>query len=264
MRFLEKYNYHVNKTKSNLIPFVFDENRYNDSFLRYHSEVIPNINTSFLQRRVFVFWTGDNNLTTNRKRNLKVLEETIEIEVVLITPKNLLDYILPDYPLHPAYPYLSLVHKSDYLRCYFMNFYGGGYSDIKAPQYSWLSLFDKFEKDDSYIIGYPETKKQDLAQVGGLIQKDLDKYYSQIIGNCAYICRPNTPFTNDWYSELLVRMDKYTDELYSYPGNVLGDNIGYPIPWTNILGDIFHPLCLKYMDKICQDNRFRPICKNYR
>lgn len=264
LSFSEKFSYYLNKAKSSLIPYVFDESSYNDSFLSYQSEVIPNINSSIFQRRVFVFWTGDNNLTANRKRSLEILKEKIEIEVVLVTPKNLLDYILPNYPLHPAYPFLSLVHKSDYLRCYFMNFYGGGYSDIKSPQYSWLSLFNKFEKNGSFIVGYPEMKKQDLAQVGGLIQKDLDRYYSQIIGNCAYICRPNTPFTNDWYNELLVRMDKYTDELYLYPGNILGDNIGYPIPWTNILGDIFHPLCLKYMDKICRDNRFRPVCKDYR
>ena len=40
-------------------------------------------------------------------------------------------HILPEHPLHPAYEYLSETHKADYMRTYCMNFYGGGYADIK-------------------------------------------------------------------------------------------------------------------------------------
>lgn len=66
-----------------------------------------------------------------------LLTKNSGVEVKLITPKNLNNYLLPDFPLHPAYDYLSLVHKSDYLRCYFMHFHGGGYSDIKPNYKNW-------------------------------------------------------------------------------------------------------------------------------
>ena len=59
------------------------------------------------------------------------------MKVLLITPNNLNDYIVKDDPLPEAYNYLSLVHKADYLRTYFMYHYGGGYADIKRYQHSW-------------------------------------------------------------------------------------------------------------------------------
>jgi hypothetical protein len=51
---------------------------------------------------------------------------------------------LPEYPLHPAFKYLSYVHKSDYLRSYFMHFYGGGYADIKkySSNNNWKECFN--------------------------------------------------------------------------------------------------------------------------
>lgn len=55
--------------------------------------------------------------------------------IVLITPNNLANYVKE--PLHEAFSYLSLTHKADYLRCYFMHYFGGGYTDIKAHFKSW-------------------------------------------------------------------------------------------------------------------------------
>jgi hypothetical protein len=70
-------------------------------------------------------------------------------EVKVITPVLLPFFILPDHPLHEGFEYLSGVHKSDYLRSYLMNFYGGGYSDIKHIQYDYLPYFKQLF-DDSY------------------------------------------------------------------------------------------------------------------
>lgn len=82
-----------------------------------------------------MFWTNDKGeITPNRFRSLNQFKEISEVDVILITKDNLHEYILPENPLHPSYKYLSAVHRSDYLRTYFMHFYGGGYSDIKKLQ----------------------------------------------------------------------------------------------------------------------------------
>ena len=84
-----------------------------------------------INRCVYCFWTGTNPMSDNRKRCLQNLKNQIGVPVQLITPDNLGDYLLPAYPLHPSYQLLSETHRADYLRTYFMNFYGGGYTDIK-------------------------------------------------------------------------------------------------------------------------------------
>ena len=70
-------------------------------------------------------------MSDKRKKCLDSIKQNIGVKVILITPNNLDKYILKDYPLHKSYKYLSEVHKSDYLRTYFMHHYGGGYTDIK-------------------------------------------------------------------------------------------------------------------------------------
>lgn len=49
----------------------------------------------------------------------------------LITLDSLPPWIDPEIPLHPSFDHLSTIHRSDYLRCYFMHVHGGGYTDIK-------------------------------------------------------------------------------------------------------------------------------------
>ena len=44
-----------------------------------------------------------------------------------------------------------------------------------------------------------------FARLDGQLGQDLKANFSRIIGNVAYICRPNTPFTQEWYAELLHR-----------------------------------------------------------
>lgn len=257
--------YMTNIVKCKIFPCQFDRSKYQNTFLENDYPPFDIQTPVTLPRKIFVFWTGTNELTENRKRCLTVLKQKSGIEIVLISPENLHHYILPEHPLHPAYPYLSLVHKSDYLRCYLMNFYGGGYSDIKECRYNWVPFFEQIEASNAFIIGYPECKKRALPQVKEKsIQHDMNAYFSQLLGNGAYICRPNTPFTNEWYHELMHRMDHYQDQLKQCSGNILGDNEGYPIPWSNILGEIFHPLCLKHSKYLLRNSKLKPVCKNYR
>ena len=73
-------------------------------------------------------------MSQTRKNCLIALKERSQCEVVLVTPYNLNDYILPDHPLHES-------HKADYLRTYFMHFHGG-YCDIKDPGADWNNTFN--------------------------------------------------------------------------------------------------------------------------
>lgn len=217
-----------------------------------------------IPRRIVCFWTGDNAMSDARKRAFDSLCKNSEIDVQLITKNALHSFILEDFPLHPAYEYLSDVHRSDYLRCYFMHHYGGGYSDIKGARHSWTRCFDNFEyQNSSWIAGYPEIGIQGIAPVKGNCGIDLQNNWYFLLGNCSYICAPKSPFTTHWYNELHKRLDTLLPDLQKNPGNIRGDNAGYPIPWTYILGDIFHPLCLIYSNRILYDRRIKPVLGGY-
>ncbi len=251
---------------ANIIPYKFEKLKYRETFLCHDSDM-DDSRLKDIPRVVWCFWTGDNDLTENRKRSIKQLQATIGIQLNLVTPDNLDQYIIPQHPLHPAYKHLSYVHRSDYLRCYFAHHYGGGYIDIKECTGSWNKVFDILSNSDNYILGYPE---QDPAGVcidstSGIIREELKCYWSYVIGPGGYICRPYTKFTEEWYNELHCRMDYYARALKDNPGDVIrNDNIWYPIRWTNILGDIFQPLSLKYHNKIIRDITVFPKCENYR
>lgn len=227
---------------------------------------------SKVEEVIYCFWTGNNEMSLNRQESLNSLKENSNVSVILITPHNLDDYILKDFPLHPAYNYLSNVHKSDYLRCYFMHHYGGGYSDIKRNSKSWKSSFNKINNSNKIALGYREISVDGVAYINGAfniknfkkINYDMRRHYPYLIGNCGYIFRPYTVFTNAWINELHRRLDLVQLELKNNPGNIMGDNLGYPIIWNSILGQIFHPLCLKYHKDIIKDDHVKPEFSNYR
>nr|VFJ57707.1 MAG: Capsular polysaccharide synthesis protein [Candidatus Kentron sp. FW] len=208
-----------------------------------------------------------------RKTCLQSIEQNSGVQVVLVTPHNLGEYIIEEYPLHGAYDYLSYTHKADYLRCYFMHHYGGGYSDIKQVNFDWNPYFAKIEGDDDiWAIGYPEVGPEGVAAPPGAID-EMRKQWTKLIGQCAYICRPNTPFTLEWYTKLHKELDDHLHLLRLHPAkhpqdrykkkseNKLARTLGlyrskYPLRWAQILGEISHPLFLKYAHKIC--NRLPP------
>lgn len=216
---------------------------------------------------IFCFWTGDNKLTENRIRNLKTIKNT-DLDVHFVTKNNLHEYILKDHPLHEGYEYLSAVHKSDYLRTYFLHFYGGAYSDIKKQTQSFRPALEMLNKDTSiYGIGYPEKHRDDVAVVpNSKLYKKLRKNYKFLLGNGCYIFKPNTPFTQEWYDTLLNTMDKKYEKLKIYPAQTTRqrytEEYPYPFRWAELLGEIFHPLCLKYKHNLLR-NLECPYCENY-
>lgn len=206
-----------------------------------------------IDKIIYCFWVGNNNseMNLNRKNGLSSLVQNSEVEVKLIDNNNLSEYILKDNPLHDGFEYLSDVHKADYLRTYFMHFYGGGYSDIKPCSWSWVKYFDQLERSNCYGIGAPEDEFE--LSVTPKIRPWIGKYWHRLMTNDLYIFRKQTPFTEAWYNTLLFLMDKKNDNLKKYPAKTSREAAdtcvtNYPIEWGEILLEIFHPLCYLYSD----------------
>lgn len=196
--------------------------------------------------KIYTFWTDTNLMSEQRKRCLESLQKNSDVEVVLVTYENLSSYIIE--PLHPAYYYLSAVHKADYLRTYFMNFYGGGYSDIKETTSSWKESFNTLSNSDKWMIGYKEIN-------GGVAYQPYVNEWKELIGNCAYICKPQTPLTKEWYSEMLELLDNKLERLKLNPATQPRDcseasGGKYPIEWNEMLGRIFHKINYKHKDMV--------------
>lgn len=214
--------------------------------------------------KLYCFWTGDNKMSKNRLKAFNTLKKT-NLNIILIKPSNLHNYILENHKLHEGYKYLSLTHKADYLRCYFMTFYGGGYSDIKKTNKSWIPSIELINKNKNiYGIGYKEIGKHGVPTICHDIVKNN---WKKLIGNGAYILKKNTPFVNEWYNKLLLEMDNNFEQLKKYPGKkpqeIWTKEYPYPFRWSQILGDIFHPLCYKYNVHILQSLP-SPSFNNYR
>lgn len=184
-------------------------------------------------------------MSENRQKCFDNLRSVSGCRVVLITPDILPRYIRQDAPLHPAYPYLSAVHKADYLRCYFMHFYGGGYADIKLQMGSWRKAFRDMDINPSALLnGY---------QAGGpdnVSDPELKERWQELIGVCQMIVRPKTEFTTEWYTELLRRMDENLEALRKHPAqsphDCMSSGSGYPIGYTDLLGIPFNRIQYKY------------------
>jgi hypothetical protein len=230
----------------------------NGKYMNYHKGDISSwifmnepFNANAKNMNVYCFWTGKNEFTENRKRCLEHFKKTCGCNVIFVDTSNLSVYILKDQPLHPAYEYLSETHRADYLRTYFMHFYGGGYTDIKETTGSWINGFNQLENDDNkWICGYPEA-------CNGVAYGPVVDKWRELIGNGAYICKPQTPLTTEWYNEMVALLDSRLERLKRFPATYPQDNgsgndgyEGYPIEWNEMLGRIFHKVTYKYRNHL--------------
>jgi FkbM family methyltransferase len=215
----------------------------------------PNISLSISPKTIYTFWNGSSPLSESRITNLNLLQNISQCNVHFILEKDISEYILTTEPLHPAFTYLSATHKADYLRTYFLHFYGGGYSDIKNPTGSWIEMFEEIENsgEEEEILGCGYTEIGEY----GVAHSDYKTEWQKLIGNGAYIFKPNTTFTKEWYSTMLHLLDTKIVVLREYflacYGNIhpqASSEDGYPIGWNEMLGQIFHPLVYKYHTRI--------------
>ncbi|MBB1513198.1 hypothetical protein H5399_12780 [Tessaracoccus sp. MC1627] len=234
-------------------PYAFKRERYRRTFLFREP---PQLNhPSELPRRILVAWTGANQLTPNRARNLARMRETVGLPVELVTPDNLRDWVVDGHPIHPAYEHLSLVHRSDYLQAYLMHHHGGGYSGIKAPLHSWGEAYRRAAADpDAWLTGYTELTAASVVRLAGPLGFDVAMHHPRLVGLGAMFVRSYTPLTAEWLREVERRMDYYGPQAAEYPGGIRGEPQGYPVSWTRLLGGVLHPLQLKYLSHVRQDD----------
>lgn len=178
-------------------------------------------------------WTGYNDIPPY----LQLCHETVkkhnnQFSTILVTPNNLHQYIKKEYPIHPAYEYLSYVHKADYLRCYLLHHYGGMYLDMDTICFKPLDyVFKKLSEKDYEIVGYDGSK---WGEVWGI----------SVLGPN----NPNTKYTNEWYNKLNSILDEKLEELKEFRksnNDPKQDCIG----WSEILRDIVLPISKKYNKK---------------
>ena len=237
-------------------------NVYNPPYLARKNRK-ENFESNTQVQQVYCFWTGTNQMSDNRKKCLDTIRKNIGCSVILITPDNLAEYITPEYPLHKAYEYLSYTHKADYLRTYMMHVHGGGYTDIKEVNESWLPYFKLLaDSHNKWAIGYKEIGPGDIACNTNCAE--VIHNWDKVIGNCCYIFKKQTPLTTDWFNGMNAKLDEKYEELKANPAQTPDDVPGkeiilsngqkhiskYPMGWAEMLGGIFHPICYKYHDRL--------------
>jgi lipopolysaccharide biosynthesis glycosyltransferase len=199
-------------------------------------------------KNIYCFWPSTQHISEGVKGTLKKIMNVSQCNVILITPENLNTYIIKDYPLHTGYQYLSDTHKTDYLRIYFMNFYGGGYSDINEPGGSWDNAFSELYNSNYLICGYPETS------YWGIAYEPYRGQYKELIRISGFVCKANTPLTNELYKEMLELVDKHLAKLVLHSQNDSSKtNSVYPIGLDEMRNVIFHKVCVKYKKSILKN-----------
>lgn len=223
---------------------------------------------------IFCTWTGQNPLTPQRAEALLSIYRETSCPVLFLTPRNIDEWVVPHSPMHPALRFLSETHKADYLRCYLMHHFGGGYTDLKHTQVSWTRLFEIVRSHpDATGLGYREIGPEGVASCGGLLEVELRENFHKLIGNCAYIFRKGSAFTSKWLALTHELLDRKIDALKANPAqhpmdqhNVTlpdGSVSKYPLRWQELLGEIFHPLVYEFSDSIIQ-GEIAPSFKDYR
>lgn len=246
-------------------PPTWARGDFGGSFLDRDVIPVPSSTPVAVPGRVFALWTGDNDLTPNRRAALDELRAQEDVEVVLVSPDNLSDWWSASHPPHPAYEHLSLVHRSDYLRCYLMHHHGGAYCDLKRGYGSLAACIARLDASPSHwLLGYPELSSQHVAVAPGELGRALRRHHGVLVGNGAFVLRPHTQLTAEWLTEVEHRLDAFAPELARHPGNVMGDNPGYPVPWGDLLGAVLQPLSLKHRDRLLADPRMMPSWQDFR
>lgn len=228
----------------------------------------------FASATVFCIWSGDNPMSPEREQALLSIFRQVQTPVLLLDRRNIEDWQHPEAPFHPAYPYLSATHKSDYLRCYLMHHYGGGYTDIKHSSKPWGPLFRALDAHPGHeALGYQEIGPHGVARVGGPLQLEMQQNYQRLIGLCAFIFRRRSALTSEWLAQTHALLDAKLPLLQQHPARHPQDQLGaqfsdgsvsrYPIAWTEMLGNLFHPLVYRWADHILQAD-IAPSFSNYR
>ena len=214
-------------------------------------------------RIVFVCWFGgyqtESVMKGNRLSAYLSLLQNLGVPIMIVNDGNISDLV----EVHPAFQYLAGVHKADYARCALLNKFGGGYHDIKHRSKSWATDWDAdnwTSDDDVWMYCVRETREHHIGYPPGM--KHIQKHYARLGSMCWIISKPGTPFLQELLAANHSELDAHIDQLRLHPGRNPGGYYsdtpfrptvpknGYPLRWLQILGELSHPLMLKYHKKI--------------
>lgn len=226
----------------------------------------------FESNAVFCMWTGSDAMSVNRIQALWSIFNNVNCPIIFINDRNINSWIHPDYPLHRAFPYLSSTHKSDYLRCYMMHIYGGGYTDIKLTAQSWIPFFLKIKSSDKLALGYQEIPNG-IPHLNSALGDEIRQNYKDVIGLCSFIFKPSSFITTEWFLNTSMLLDSKIEQFIEHPAQHPQDQHGvilpngrvsqYPLRWAELLGEVFHPIIYKHKEDLIQDS-IQPQFFNYR
>lgn len=245
-------------------PFVFRAQDYSGEFVAWptHEESTP----APLPNSIFLIWLGGQPLTVNRQRSLEVVSRlNPNLHVILIDDQNLTEYIRDDHPLHSAFENLALTHKSDYLRAYLMHYYGGGYLDVKTISKSWEPAMQRLaQNDEAWVLGYRELSHADATDLPGKMQEQVRRNFFRIVGNSAFVCKPQSPITRSWLAEVERRLAYFEAPLMLRPGGIRGgETADDVVPKHALLASVFGPLNLKFHEHLIIDDSIAPDFTDY-
>lgn len=210
-----------------------------------------------MNKVIYVFWTEPNDLTPRRKVNLDILRNKCGVELKFLNYETIKNYQIPEHEFHEGYYYLSATAKSDYLRSYFMHFYGGGYCDIKRAEWNWSEYFNQLNDSDKWILGYKLRNPLDLAvDPESIMIEEIKASWHNLIGAGAMICKPRTALTEFWFASMTEIIENKIDLLRKFPAKHVRDkqgwvtNSGYPLRWSEIGPETFMKSCYTFLDKL--------------
>lgn len=224
---------------------------------------------------MFCIWAGLNPMSAQRMQALLSIQFNAGSPVMCLTAANIAEWQHPDQPFHPAFEFLSATHKADYLRVYLMHHYGGGYTDIKHTQRAWRPFFEQLQSaPDCDGLGYTEIGPNGVARLPPPMGDELRANYQRLVGLCAFVFRKQSRFTSAWFAATEALLDSKLDALRANPARHPQDQTNapftdgtrspYPLAWTELLGNIFHPLVLQMHERIVHDSSIAPAFSNYR
>ncbi len=248
-------------TKDRLIPYTYRENP-GATFMSNSLDPVPAPREAPL--KLWFLWMGKNELTANRLRNLEYLKK-LGIPYELVTNPSQVEV---RGGVHPGFRYLTPVHKADYLRMYIMYHHGGIYTDIKEIRGDLANSVRILNSDDGlWATGYPELGRWSTANVPGHLGQQIRRHYGLLMGMGLFAFKPQTPLAGEALQEMERRM---TERMIALEAADAGESDsynppqGYPFGWTELLGEILHPISLKYHKHIYKDDTLGVITENYR
>lgn len=216
-------------------------------------------------KKVLRFWWGSrlSDMSVNRHRCYRSIIKNSKIRnIEMISLDNYHQYEVAEHPIHPAFPYLSVVHQSDYLRVYISYFHGGGWTDVKYCDTDWNQYFDMLEaRPDKDGIGY-----RVMYAMGGKFELWPDDYHhAMCIDMQQFIFKPKSVIFKEYLKCVEDTLDQHLEQLKRYPGHVhpyickdndsnewLPDhlrNYPYPLNWLEI-SQHFYNCQVPHLEKV--------------